>query len=71
MAVKTLEVRPLEVSSKSAVDFGAEIHNADIENLTDADFEVIRDALYQSLVVVIKNQAGSSPVSYSEKNVLR
>jgi alpha-ketoglutarate-dependent taurine dioxygenase len=64
MAVKTLEVRPLETPTTSAVDFGAEIYNADIENLNDADFEVIRDTLYKSLVVVIKNQAGSSPVSY-------
>jgi alpha-ketoglutarate-dependent taurine dioxygenase len=71
MAVKALEIRPLEGPSSSAVDFGAEIHNADIENLTEEDFEVIRNALYSSLVVVIKNQAGVSPVSYREKNVLR
>ena len=66
MAVKTLEIRPLEAPSSSAVDFGAEIHNADIEHLTDEDFEVIRNALYNSLVVVIKNQAGLSPKAQYE-----
>ena len=66
MAVKTLEIRPLEAPSSSAVDFGAEIYNADIEHLTDEDFEVIRNALYNSLVVVIKNQAGLSPKAQYE-----
>ena len=61
MAVKTLEVRPIEVPSTSAVDFGVEILNADVENLTDDDFAVIREALYHSHVVVIKDQADVSP----------
>jgi alpha-ketoglutarate-dependent taurine dioxygenase len=61
MAVKTLEVRPLQVPPTSAVDFGVEIGNIDAENLTDADFEVIRNALYNSHVVVLRNQAGLSP----------
>jgi len=67
MAVKTPEVRPLKApSSTSAVDFGVEIDNIDLENLSDADFEIIRNALYHSHVVVLKNQAGLSPKAQYE-----
>jgi alpha-ketoglutarate-dependent taurine dioxygenase len=66
MAVKTLEVRPIEVPSTSAVDFGVEILNADVENLTDDDFAIIREALYNSHVVVIRDQAGVSPKAQYE-----
>ena len=66
MAVKTIEVRPLQVPSTSAVNFGVEIDNIDVEHLTDADFEVIRNALYVSHVVVLKNQAGLSPKAQYE-----
>lgn len=61
MAVKVLEVRPIAVPSTSSVDFGAEIHNVDIENLSDEDFETIRNTLYNHHVVVLKNQAGVTP----------
>lgn len=67
MAVKILEVRPLAAPSPdSAVDFGVEIHNVDLEALTDADFEVIRNALYNSHVVVLKNQFGLTPKAQYE-----
>ena len=66
MAVKTLEIRPLQVPSTSAVDFGTEILNADVEHLTDDDFAIIREALYNSHVVIIKNQAGVSPKAQYE-----
>lgn len=61
MAVKIPEVRPLAVPSTSSVNFGVEIDNIDVENLSDADFETIRNALYNHHVVVLKNQAGLSP----------
>lgn len=66
MAVKDLEVRPLQILSTSAVNFGVEIANVDLENLTDSDFEIIREALYNSHVVVLKNQAGVSPKAQYE-----
>lgn len=66
MAVKTLEVRPIEVPFTSAVNFGVEILNADVENLTDDDFAFIHEALYNSHVVVIKDQAGVSPKAQYE-----
>ncbi|KAL9107262.1 MAG: hypothetical protein Q9227_007803 [Pyrenula ochraceoflavens] len=53
-------VRPL------GVDFGAIIENVDIENLTDDAFFLIRDTLYKSQVVVLKNQAGCSPKAQYE-----
>jgi len=46
MAIKTLEIKPLVVASTSAVDFGVEIYNVELENLTDENFQVIRNALY-------------------------
>jgi xanthine dioxygenase len=58
MAVKTLEVRPLDGPHPQ---FGAEIAHVDIENLSDADFQTIRNALYNYHIVVLKNQSGLSP----------
>jgi alpha-ketoglutarate-dependent taurine dioxygenase len=67
MAVKTLAVNPLSASyPDSAVDFGVEIDNIDLEALTDAEFEVIRNALYISHVVVLRNQSGLSPKAQYE-----
>jgi alpha-ketoglutarate-dependent taurine dioxygenase len=61
MAVKTIEVRPLpSPHPDSTVDFGVEVYNANLENLSDADFQVLRNALYNSHVVVLKNQTGLS-----------
>jgi xanthine dioxygenase len=66
MTVKTLQVQPLSIPSTSAVDFGAQIENVDLENLSNNDFETIRNALYTSHVVVLKNQAGCSPKAQYE-----
>lgn len=61
MAVKTLEIRPLPVPASSEVNFGVEVFNADLENLSDSNFEVLRNTLYNQHVVVVKNQHGLSP----------
>ncbi|TAQ91143.1 hypothetical protein B7494_g491 [Chlorociboria aeruginascens] len=66
MAIRTLQVRPISVPSTSAVDFGAEIANIDLENLSEEDFAQIRDILYRSHVVVLKDQAGLSPKAQYE-----
>ena len=66
MAVKPLEIRPLVVPSTSAVDFGVEIYNVELENLTEEDFQLIRNALYLHHVVVLKNQTGLSPKAQYE-----
>ena len=67
MAVKTLEVRPLDGPHPQ---FGAEIDNVNLENLSDADFETIRNTLYNYHVVVLKNQAGVSPKGLSHTKYL-
>jgi alpha-ketoglutarate-dependent taurine dioxygenase len=66
MAVKALQITPLSVPSTSKVNFGVEIANVDLENLTDSDFDRIRTALYNSHVAVLKKQAGLSPKAQYE-----
>ncbi|PWY67820.1 alpha-ketoglutarate dependent xanthine dioxygenase [Aspergillus eucalypticola CBS 122712] len=50
----------------SDIDFGAIVENIDLENLTDDDFSVIHRALYENLVVVVKNQHHLSPKAQYE-----
>ncbi|KAK2027547.1 TfdA family taurine catabolism dioxygenase TauD [Colletotrichum zoysiae] len=59
-------VQPIVPPNDSAIDFGAIVTNVDVEKLTDADFEVIRDALFKHQVVVIKNQGHASPKAQFE-----
>ncbi|GKT66275.1 alpha-ketoglutarate dependent xanthine dioxygenase [Colletotrichum tofieldiae] len=59
-------VQPIVPPRDSAIDFGAVVTNIDIEKLTDADFDVIRDALFRHQVVVIKNQGHASPKAQFE-----
>lgn len=67
MTVATaISVRPLAVPPTSSVDFGAEIHNAHLDPLSDADFDIIRDVLYRKSVVVLKDQASVSPKAQYE-----
>ncbi|KAI1453017.1 Clavaminate synthase-like protein [Annulohypoxylon moriforme] len=61
-----ITVEPLTFPETSGVNFGAIVHNADVEHLTDADFDVIRDALFNHQVLVFKNQAGTSPKAQFE-----
>ena len=66
MAVKQMHVKRIDAPKGSAIDFGAEIQYADLENLTDADFQIIHRALYENAVVVIKDQAKLSPKAQYE-----
>ncbi|KAA8576480.1 hypothetical protein MFRU_009g03230 [Monilinia fructicola] len=66
MAVKTLDVKPLSSPENSFLDFGAEINNANLEHLSEDDFNIIRNALYNYHVVVLRNQAGLSPKAQYE-----
>jgi alpha-ketoglutarate-dependent taurine dioxygenase len=50
----------------SSIDFGTTLSNVDIENLLDADFETIRDALYHNHVICIKSQSNLSPRAQAE-----
>ncbi|PKS11734.1 hypothetical protein jhhlp_001722 [Lomentospora prolificans] len=56
-----VRVEPFAPTKGSKVNFGAAVTNVDLENLTDADFEIIRDALFTHQVLVLKNQGHASP----------
>jgi alpha-ketoglutarate-dependent taurine dioxygenase len=53
-------------SPSSSVDFGATLSSVDVENLSDAGLETIRDALYHNHVICVKSQAGLSPRAQAE-----
>ncbi|KAI1110234.1 hypothetical protein F5Y14DRAFT_455253 [Nemania sp. NC0429] len=61
-----IAVEPLRVPEGSGINFGAVVSNVDIESLTDADFAVIRDALFTHQVLVFENQGHVSPKAQFE-----
>ncbi|KAI1334607.1 TfdA family taurine catabolism dioxygenase TauD [Xylariaceae sp. FL0016] len=56
-----ITVEPLRMGETSGVNFGAAVLGADIEHLTDDQFDVIHDALYTHQVLVFKDQSHVSP----------
>ena len=58
-----ITARPINLSDP---DFGATINNVDVENLSDADFEAIWEALYTYNVVHIKSQKDVSSKAQAE-----
>lgn len=66
----TITVHPFEVSGDSEVDFGAELRNVDLANVTPEDFDVIRNALYTYQVVLIKDQSAVTPAEQFALNNL-
>ncbi|KAF2501821.1 Clavaminate synthase-like protein [Lophium mytilinum] len=56
-----ITVHKIEPPKGSSIDFGAEVRGADLENISDADFEVIRNALYENSIIIFKNQQDLSP----------
>lgn len=67
MAIQSkITVHKIAPSKGSSIDFGAEIRNADLENITPSDFEVIRRALYENQVIVFKNQQHLPPSAQYE-----
>ncbi|KAI1328052.1 Clavaminate synthase-like protein [Xylariaceae sp. FL0255] len=66
MTSSNITIEPLSFGADSRINFGAMASNADIENLTDADFAVIREALFNHQVVVFKNQGHASPKAQYE-----
>lgn len=65
-----ISVHPFEQSAHSEIDFGAELRNVDLSNITSADFEVIRNALYNYQVVLIKDQSHVTPAQQYQLNNL-
>lgn len=66
----TITVHPFEPSADSEIDFGAELRNVNLTNITPADFEVIQDALYKYQVVLIKDQGHVTPAQQYHLNNL-
>ncbi|KAF7532389.1 hypothetical protein G7054_g7970 [Neopestalotiopsis clavispora] len=64
--MSSITVTPLAVPETSDIRFGATVSNVDIEHLTDADFDVIRDALFRNQVLVFKNQGHVTPKAQYE-----
>ncbi|KAH8651229.1 alpha-ketoglutarate dependent xanthine dioxygenase [Xylariales sp. PMI_506] len=57
----TLEHKPIAGPPGSKIDIGIEVSGLDLENLTDAQFDELRQTLYEHQVVVIKGQQKLSP----------
>ncbi|KAI9155439.1 Alpha-ketoglutarate-dependent xanthine dioxygenase xan-1 [Paramyrothecium foliicola] len=56
-----ITIEALPVPPGSEINFGATATNVDVEHLTDADFDILRDALFTHQVLVLKNQSHASP----------
>lgn len=65
-----ITVHPFEVSRDSEIDFGAELGNVDLSNITADDFDVIRNAVYNYQVVLIKDQSAVTPAQQFALNNL-
>ena len=65
-----ITVHPFEQSDDSEVDFGAELRNVDLSNISADDFEVIRNAVYNYQVVLIKDQGSVTPAQQYNLNNL-
>ncbi|KAF2467259.1 Clavaminate synthase-like protein [Lindgomyces ingoldianus] len=56
-----ITIHKIQPPEGSAINFGAELRGADIENVSESDFEVIKKALYENNVILFKNQQSLSP----------
>ncbi|KAK4179213.1 hypothetical protein QBC36DRAFT_323031 [Triangularia setosa] len=54
-------VQPLTPPAGSTINFGATVTGIDIENLTDADFAIICEALFTHQVLIFKGQSHVTP----------
>ncbi|KAJ5532186.1 Taurine catabolism dioxygenase TauD/TfdA [Penicillium frequentans] len=61
MTTTTICCKPLSPPNASKIDFGVELTGMDLEAMNDDDFTILRQALYENQVVVIKNQGNLTP----------
>jgi xanthine dioxygenase len=67
MAIKSrITVHPVTPPKGSNIDFAAELRNADLENISEVDFDVIRRALYEHQVIIFKGQQNLPPKAQYE-----
>lgn len=64
--IDRIHVSPIVPPKGSSIDFGAELSGADLENITEYDFQVIQQALYEYQVVIFKSQQNLSPKAQYE-----
>ncbi|CAN8102518.1 unnamed protein product [Discula destructiva] len=62
----SISVHPLSLPEDSGIKFGAAVNGIDLENLTDAETELIQDALFKNQVLVFKNQSHVTPKAQFE-----
>jgi xanthine dioxygenase len=60
----TVQITPLPRTGN--IDLGAIATNVNLNNLTDADFDILRNALYNHHVVVVKDQGAATPFAQYE-----
>ncbi|PVI03353.1 Clavaminate synthase-like protein [Periconia macrospinosa] len=61
-----ITIHPITPPQGSTYTFGAELRNANLENLTEADKKTIIDALYTHQVILFKNQQSLTPKAQYE-----
>ncbi|KAA8642338.1 hypothetical protein EYZ11_008363 [Aspergillus tanneri] len=61
-----MRIQPLKRAPGAAVDFGVEIDDVDLENITDEEFAIIQITLYHKHVVLFKDQQNISPQAQYE-----
>ena len=62
MAIKSrITVHKIQPTQGSKIEFGAELRGADLEHVSESDFEVIRRALYENQIILFKGQQDLSP----------
>lgn len=67
MAIKSnITVNKIAPPTGAKFDIGAELQGADLENITESDFDVIRKALYEHQVILFKGQQNLSPKAQYE-----
>ncbi|KAF2692035.1 Clavaminate synthase-like protein [Lentithecium fluviatile CBS 122367] len=59
-------IHPITPPEGSTYDIGAELRNADLENISPADAAVIKNALYTHQVILFKDQHSLSPKTQYE-----
>ncbi|KAK4546662.1 hypothetical protein LTR36_001880 [Oleoguttula mirabilis] len=67
MAIKArITVHKVAPPKGSNIDFAAELRGADLENISEVDFDVIRRALYENQLILFKRQQDLSPKAQYE-----
>lgn len=67
--IKPLNFKPLPTPATSKVNFGVQLENVNLQDLSESDFSQIQAALYTHSIIVIKNQNTLTP--YAQYNLTK